>query len=98
MSLSSRLVGFWLRGEHVAVDLLLTYLGTKQKYYLTLITRILGLVYSLILTWQGGVYALREFTHHSEFPVTTWLPVWPAVSIIFFGSVFLCVAFYHDHL
>lgn len=82
-----------LKGDHVAVDLLLSYLGTKQQHYMTLVTRILGLIYSIVLTWQGGIYALREFTFKTEFPTSSWLPVWPAVSVIFVSGLLLCVAF-----
>jgi C4-dicarboxylate transporter DctQ subunit len=82
-----------LKGDHVAVDLLLSYMGTKQQYYMTLVTRILGLIYSIVLTWQGGIYALREFTYKTEFPISSWLPVWPAVSVIFVSGLLLCLAF-----
>lgn len=82
-----------LKGDHVAVDLVVTHLGPKPKYYLTLATRILGLIYSLVLTWQGGRYALRELTHKTEFPVSSWLPVWPAVVVVFVSGLLLSLAF-----
>ena len=91
----SMLPAAWIlmKGGHVSIDLFLSLLGKKQRYYITLSTNILGLLYSIVLTWQGWVFTWREATYGTSFPTTSWLPVWPAVIAIFIGGVLLCLAF-----
>jgi len=82
-----------LQGGHVNVDLVVFLLGNKQRRFMNVITNSLGLIYSLVLTWQGWVHLWREFTHSTTFPTTSMLPVWPAVGAVFFGGLLLCFAF-----
>lgn len=81
------------KGDHVTVDIVPTLISAKHRQRLSFVTNILGLIYSGLLTWQGWLFTWREFTHGSSFPIAAWLPVWPAVVIIFVGGVFLCLAF-----
>ena len=82
-----------LRGGHVNVDLVVARLARKQRRLMNIVTNSLGLIYSLVLTWQGWLYLWREFTYNTTFPTTSMLPVWPAVGAIFIGGVFLCLVF-----
>ncbi|MFB3884957.1 MAG: TRAP transporter small permease subunit [Thermodesulfobacteriota bacterium] len=91
----SMLPAAWIlmKGGHVSIDLFLSLLGKKQRDYVTLSTHILGLLYSVVLTWQGALYTWREVIYKTSFPTTSWLPVWPAVIAIFIGGVLLCSGF-----
>ena len=82
-----------LKRGHVSIDLFVSLLRPKHQYYITLSTNILGLLYSAVLTWQGGLFTWREATYATNFPTTSWLPVWPAVIAIVIGGVLLCLAF-----
>ncbi len=91
----SMLPAAWIlmKGGHVSIDLFLSLLGKKQRDCIILFTNILGLLYSIVLTWQGCLYTWREVTYGTSFPTTSWLPVWPAVIAIFIGGVLLCLGF-----
>ena len=59
---------------------------------MSLVTKILCLIYSMVLTWQGWLFAWREWTHKTTFVTSAYLPVWPAVAVIFVGGLLLCLA------
>ena len=81
-----------LKGEHVSVEVFVGRLSPAARRRTTFITEILCLIYSLVLTWQGGLYAWRELSHQTTFPTTAYLPVWPAAMVIFVGGVLLSFA------
>ena len=81
-----------LKGGHVTVEVFVGMLKPATRRRMTVVTRILCLVYSLVLTWQGALYAWRQLTHQVTFPTTAYLPVWPAVVVIFLGGLLLCIA------
>jgi len=81
-----------LKGDHVTVEVFVGMLKPAARRRMTFVTRILCLIYSIVLTWQGGLYTWRELTHRTTFPTTAYLPVWPAVGVIFVGGVLLCLA------
>jgi len=82
-----------LVGGHVNVELIVSRLRPKHRHNMSIATNILGLIYSIVLTWQGWLWVWRELTHGTTFATTARLPVWPAVGVIFIGGVFLCLAF-----
>lgn len=85
----------WLlmKGEHVAVEIVVSKLGQKKRHRMTLLSNILGLFYSMVLTWQGWLFMWHELTKGNTFPTTVWLPVSAAVGVIFIGGILLCLAF-----
>jgi len=82
-----------LGGGHVNVDLFISFLRPKQRHKMRVVTNFLGLVYSIVLTWQGWLYMWRELKFSTTFPTQSMLPVWPAVGAVFIGGLFLCLAF-----
>lgn len=85
----------WLlmKGEHVSVEIVVSRLGSRNRHRMALVAHILGLFYSIILTWQGWLYMWGELTKGNTFPTTVWLPVSAAVGVIFIGGILLCLAF-----
>jgi TRAP-type C4-dicarboxylate transport system permease small subunit len=81
-----------LKGDHVTVEVFVGMLKPAARRRMTYVTKILCLIYSIVLTWQGGLYTWRELSHGNTFPTTAYLPVWPAVAVIFVGGILLCLA------
>ncbi len=81
-----------LKGDHVTVEVFVGMLKPATRRKVSFVTKILCLIYSMVLTWQGGLYTWRELSHGTTFPTTAYLPVWPAVAVIFVGGILLCVA------
>jgi C4-dicarboxylate transporter DctQ subunit len=81
-----------LKGDHVAVEVFVGMLKPGARRKMSMVTKILCLIYSLVLTWQGGLYTWRELSYGTIFPTAVYLPVWPAVAVIFIGGLLLCLA------
>jgi TRAP-type C4-dicarboxylate transport system permease small subunit len=82
-----------LQNGHVNVDLVVSCLGARKRLRLKIVTNILGLTYSIILTWQGWLFMWRELTHGTYLPTAAKMPLWPAVAAIFLGGVFMGIGF-----
>jgi len=81
-----------LKGDHVTVEVFVGMLKPAARRRMSFVTKILCLIYSMVLTWQGWLYMWRELSHGNTFPTTAYLPVWPAVAVIFVGGLLLCIA------
>jgi TRAP-type C4-dicarboxylate transport system permease small subunit len=81
-----------LKGDHVSIEVFVGRLTPVARRRMSFLTNILCLIYSIVLTWQGGLFAWTELKHKNTFPTTAYLPVWPAVGVIFIGGVLLCLA------
>lgn len=81
-----------LKGDHVSVEVFVGRLKPAARRRMTFLTNILCLIYSIVLTWQGWLFAWTELTHKNTFTTTAYLPVWPAVAVIFVGGILLCLA------
>ena len=82
-----------LIGGHVNCELFIAFLNPKQQRRMRIGANVLGLIYSLVLAWQGWRFAWRNLVRGVVFPTSSAFPVWPAVCIIFFGAIFLATAF-----
>lgn len=82
-----------LVGGHVNCELFIAFLKPKQERRMRIGANVLGLIYSVVLAWQGWRFGWRNLLRGVVFPTSSAFPVWPAVSIIFFGALFLAIAF-----
>ena len=80
-----------LNEDHVAVEVFVSMLRPSLRRRMNLVTRILCLIYSMVLTWQAWIFTWRELSHKTTFPTGTYMPAWPAPATIFVGGILLCI-------
>lgn len=78
---------------HVRVTVLVDRLQARQKHMISIVTDVLGLIYSVVLTWYGWHLTYRAFTYGVTFPTDVPFPMWPAQCLVFIGGLILCVVF-----
>jgi len=80
-----------LRGGHVSVNIVTSRLAISTQTKIKILVGILGLFYSVVMTWEGWYLAVEAW--HYTFPVAADLPVFPATISISVGFLFLSVSF-----
>lgn len=81
---------------HIKVELLTSRLPPRWRHIFEVITYFLGLCLFSLIVWHGGRMAIDSW----KMGETTWgaveLPVYPAKTIVPFGSFVLCIRFIFD--
>jgi TRAP-type C4-dicarboxylate transport system permease small subunit len=80
--------GLWRQKTHFRVELIQDWLGSsKAGRTLEIILNLLSLVFLLVLTYQGGILALKATDRSPifEFPKTLWYLSIPIAGVIMIG-------------
>jgi TRAP-type C4-dicarboxylate transport system permease small subunit len=87
----------FLKGGHVAVDLLVRILSDKKRLALEIITHSVGILLFLVVTWQCVVLA-QDMKAAGEVTPTLLLPFYPIVYCMALCFFVLCLAILVDLL
>lgn len=82
-----------LRDGHVKVELVVQRLGPRGQHVMGLISNFIGLVYCVILTWQGWLVTWQAYVNGYRFSTALAAPQWPIYAIIPLGAAWLGLAF-----
>lgn len=81
------------RDNHVKVELLSSRLRPRAQRVTRRITDVMGLVYCVVLAWQGWLVAAEALKKDYRFSTALSFPQFPVFVIIPLGAAWLCVAF-----
>ena len=82
-----------LKDGHVKVEILISRFHPRTQRVTGFITDLMGLLYCVILTWQGWLVAWGAFQHDYRFSTALSAPQFPVFVIIPIGSAWLSLAF-----
>jgi TRAP-type C4-dicarboxylate transport system permease small subunit len=80
--------GLWRKGTHFRVEVIKDWLGdSRAGQVLEILLSLLSLVFLLVLTYQGGVLAMKATDRSPifEYPKTLWYLSIPVSGIIMLG-------------
>lgn len=82
-----------MRDRHVKVELVTSQLQPRTQERLGVATDIFGLLYCVILTWQGWLVAREALERGYEFSTALAFPRFPVLVIVPIGAAWLALAF-----
>jgi len=82
-----------LKDGHIKVEILVSRFGPRGQRVTGFITDVIGLLYCVILTWQGWLVAWDAWQHDYRFSTALSAPQFPVFVIIPIGGAWLCLAF-----
>ena len=82
-----------LKDGHIKVEILVSRFQPRNRRVTNFVTDLLGLAYSVILTWQGWLVAWDAWQHDYRFSTALAAPQFPVLVIIPLGSAWLSLAF-----
>ncbi len=82
-----------LKDGHVKVEILISRFRPQAQRVTGFITDLMGLLYCVILTWQGWLVAWEAYQHDYRFSTALSAPQFPVFVIIPIGSAWLGLAF-----
>lgn len=77
-------LGYALReGSHVRVDLIITRFSPKRRLTMEMLFLLLMLIFSIVITWHGTIYAIDSWKLLEGSHLTIWAPpVYPVKTLI----------------
>ena len=82
-----------LRDGHVKVELVVQRFGPRGRLVMDRFANFAGLVYCVILAWQGFVVTWQAYVTGYRFSTALAAPQWPIYAIIPLGAAWLGLAF-----
>lgn len=82
-----------LRDSHVKVELVVQSVGPGTRRVLDVFSNVSGLLYCVILTWQGWLFAWQSYEAGYRFSTALSAPQFPVYAIIPIGAAWLGIAF-----
>jgi TRAP-type C4-dicarboxylate transport system permease small subunit len=82
-----------MKDGHIKVEIVVSRLGPRGRRLTAFVTDVIGLLYSVILAWQGWLVAWDAWQHDYRFSTALSAPQFPVFVIIPIGSAWLCLAF-----
>ena len=83
--------------SHVAVDILFECFPVKLKKIISIFNYLICLIIVFVIAWMGYEKAIKTF-HTGEKPLNLFIPNYPFVFFLSFGSIVMCVEFVRDIL
>lgn len=89
------LAAAWLLREegHVSIDIVLTFLKPRQRYFLQIINSILCIIVCMIITVYGAMETYSSLKSNLYLGMPLEPPKWIAIIIIPLGTLFLMIQF-----
>lgn len=81
------------QGKHVHIDLLISHLSPQTKKKLEIFTGILGLIFSLIVAYQGYEMVMTALKYHKLSATPLRFPIWIPQAALPVGFLLLSVQF-----
>jgi len=82
-----------LEKNHIAVDFVYMRFSPRRRLWMDIFTSVMGLVYSVVLTWQSGMLALRCCQRNWLSETGTDIPLFPSYAVVPIGAFLLCLGF-----
>ena len=82
-----------LKDGHIKEEILVSRFGARARRVTSFVTDLMGLLYSVILTWQGWLVAWDAWQHDYRLSTALSAPQFPVFVIISIGGAWLCLAF-----
>jgi len=80
-------------GKHVRIDLIICHLPGKTRGFLEVITRMIGLLFSLFVTYQAWGMVVAAFKYEKLSATPLRFPQWIPQSALLVGFAFLSLQF-----
>lgn len=81
------------QGKHVHIDLLISHLSPAARRKLEMLTGALGLIFSIVVTYQGYEMVMAAFKYHKLSATPLRFPMWIPQASLSVGFLLLSVQF-----
>jgi TRAP-type C4-dicarboxylate transport system permease small subunit len=81
------------QGKHVHIDLLISHLSPAARRKLEMLTGALGLIFSIVVTYQGYEMVMAAFKYHKLSATPLRFPMWIPQMSLPVGFLLLSVQF-----
>ena len=79
------------KNGHVSVKLFENLMSVNVKKSVSMVVLLIGLVYVLLITWQGCKQMIYTYNAGSLSKSHLQYPLWPAYSVVVLGAALLCI-------
>lgn len=80
-----------LKGRHIRIDILYDRMKGKTKLVADIIIAAVGLLWSSVLVWQGGLMAFHSLATNARSETIMEWPLFPAQVMVPMGASLLCL-------